>query len=100
MMVLYSAGKGFLVRPRGVFKKVAHGVVADMHEARLEGFTWHGFRQTYNNTWLAQGGVSVEIRPRPCGWSSRQIVNGYTHYNVGHLRPYSTIIDHVLRGTT
>ena len=70
-----------------------------LRRAGLEGFTWHGFRHTFN-TWLAQRGVSVEIRRRLCGWSSREIADRYTHYGVDHLRPYSKLIDDVVREAT
>lgn len=69
-----------------------------LKRAGVGGFNWHGFRHTFN-TWLAQRGVSPEIRQRLCGWSSRQIVDRYTHFAVEHLRPHAEIIDQVLGST-
>lgn len=63
--------------------------------AGLEDFTWHGFRHTFNS-WLAQAGVSVEVRRRLCGWSSREISDRYTHLGVAHLRPFAAVIDQML----
>lgn len=69
------------------------------HE-RFTGFPWHGLRHTFNS-WLAQQGVSKEIRNLLCGWSSgkKDTADRYTHLFVEHLRPYCEVIDTVLAQT-
>lgn len=60
--------------------------------------TVHGFRHTFV-TWLAKNGVPREIRMRLACHAAQSVHDGYTHFDVESLRPYSEIIDRILSGS-
>lgn len=62
-------------------------------------FNWHGLRHTFNS-WLAREGVPKEMRDRLCGWSkkSKEMSDRYTHLDVEALRPFTAVLDVVIRG--
>lgn len=68
---------------------------AALERAGIERIRFHDLRHTFNS-WLAQNGVSREIRMRLVGHSVGDSHDRYTHLNVEHLRPYSEIIDRLL----
>jgi integrase len=59
-----------------------------------ENITLHTMRHC-GNSWLAQRGVSAEVRARLGGWSVRgaKIMDGYTHLYIDNLRPYVAMLD-------
>lgn len=60
------------------------------------GVCWHTFRHTWNS-WLAQRGVSKEIRQRLGGWATRgDNADRYTHLDLESLRPYAAVVDTIL----
>lgn len=60
------------------------------------GVCWHTFRHTWNS-WLAQRGVSKEIRQRLGGWATGgDSADRYTHLDVDSLRPHAAVIDTIL----
>lgn len=56
---------------------------------------WKDFRTTFNS-WLAQEGVTREIRCRLMGHTTNEVQDRYTRLHVEHLRPFSCVIDTVL----
>lgn len=59
--------------------------------------TFHGLRHTFI-TWLAKSGVPKEIRMRLAGHTTSDAHDGYTHWDVEALRPYSERIDAMFSG--
>jgi integrase len=57
--------------------------------------TVHGLRHTFAS-WLAQRGVTKEIRERLMGHSGKDTQDLYTHFDVESLRRYVTMIDTIL----
>jgi integrase len=64
--------------------------------AGLPDFPWHGFRHTFAS-WLGQNGCPETALDQLCGWAEKDTRSIYTHLDVEPLRPYSEIIDHMLR---
>lgn len=64
-----------------------------------EDFCWHGLRHTWAS-WLAQAGVPEWARKRLGGWSSREMVDRYSHLDLEALRPYAAVIDTLLSQST
>jgi integrase len=63
----------------------------------VHGVCWHTLRHTWNS-WLAQRGVSKELRDRLGGWagSARDSSDRYTHLDIESLRPHAAVIDTIL----
>jgi integrase len=57
--------------------------------------TVHGLRHTFAS-WLAQSGVSKEIRERLMGHSAKDTQDLYTHFDIESLRRYAALIDTIL----
>jgi integrase len=112
MAVLQEIRAGKVVHPVRVFTRDGAPIVkcyeawyTALEQAGLEstrtapvtGVCWHTFRHTWNS-WLAQRGVSKEIRQRLGGWAEMvsDSTDRYTHLDIESLRPYAAVIDTVL----
>jgi integrase len=57
--------------------------------AKLDGFTWHGFRHTWT-TWHLENGTPVEVVQKLGGWSSIQILlKHYAHLLDRHVAKFA-----------
>lgn len=58
--------------------------------------TVHGLRHTFA-TWLAQNGVSKEVRMKLMGHSAKDVHDRYTHFDVESLRKHAEVVDAVIK---
>ncbi len=56
--------------------------------AGLEGWVWHGLRHTWAS-WHAMSGTPMEVLQALGGWSSREMVEIYSHLAPGFLAEYA-----------
>ncbi len=66
-----------------------------VEKAGIDPITFHGLRHTFAS-WLAQRGVSEVIRARLGCWSTKSQADGYSHFDVDSLRPFSELLGGVL----
>jgi integrase len=80
--VFTSHGRPIAMPYNSAFKKA-------VKRAKLDGFTWHGFRHTWT-TWHLENGTPVEVVQKLGGWSSIQILlKHYAHLLDRHVAKFA-----------
>jgi integrase len=69
-----------------------------LKRAGIESFRWHDLRHTWAS-WLAQGGVPLNVLQEMGGWESAEMVRRYAHLSPEQFKIHARIVDHVLNGT-
>lgn len=69
-----------------------------LKEAGIENFRWHDLRHTWAS-WLAQGGVSMNVIQEMGAWESSDMVRRYAHLSPETFGKQAAIVDVMLDGT-
>ncbi|HEU5046441.1 MAG TPA: site-specific integrase [Rickettsiales bacterium] len=69
-----------------------------LKEAGIEDFRWHDLRHTWAS-WLAQGGVSLNVIQEMGAWESVEMVRRYAHLAPEKFGKHAMIVDNMLQDT-
>ena len=69
-----------------------------LKRARIENFRWHDLRHTWAS-WLAQGGVPLNVLQEMGAWESTEMVRRYAHLAPEKFGVHAAIVDDMLYGT-
>ena len=71
---------------------------AALRRAGIENFRWHDLRHTWAS-WLAQGGVPMNVLQEMGGWQSSEMVRRYAHLAPEQFGRHAVLVDEMLNGT-
>ncbi len=69
-----------------------------LKRAGIENFRWHDLRHTWAS-WLAQGGVPLNVLQEMGAWQSTEMVRRYAHLAPEQFRKHAMVVDNMLYGT-
>ncbi len=69
-----------------------------LKRAGIENFRWHDLRHTWAS-WLAQGGVPLNVIQEMGAWQSTEMVRRYAHLAPEKFGVHASIVDNMLYGT-
>lgn len=98
-----QAGKhpryAFTYRGRPIKQVNTKAWCAALKRAGIENFRWHDLRHTWAS-WLAQGGVPMNVLQEMGGWQSSEMVRRYAHLAPEQFGKHALLVDEMLNGTT
>lgn len=71
---------------------------AALRRAGIENFRWHDLRHTWAS-WLAQGGVPLNVLQEMGAWQSSEMVRRYAHLAPEQFGKHAMVVDTMLNGT-
>lgn len=69
-----------------------------LKRAGIENFRWHDLRHTWAS-WLAQGGVPLNVIQEMGAWQSTEMVRRYAHLAPEKFGSHAAVVDNMLNGT-
>lgn len=69
-----------------------------LKRAGIENFRWHDLRHTWAS-WLAQGGVPLNVLQEMGAWQSTEMVRRYAHLAPEKFGSHAAVVDNMLYGT-
>jgi integrase len=69
-----------------------------LKRAGIDNFRWHDLRHTWAS-WLAQGGVPLNVLQEMGAWQSTEMVRRYAHLAPEKFGSYAVIVDNMLNST-
>lgn len=69
-----------------------------LKRAGIDNFRWHDLRHTWAS-WLAQGGVPLNVIQEMGAWQSTEMVRRYAHLAPEKFGKHAAVVDNMLYGT-